>query len=258
MDLKLKGKVAFVAGSSGGIGKAIACEFLSEGCRVVITGRDAGSVTGTVDELREWKGADEVMGCPGDLSSGEVIEKILGDVHSKWTWVDCLVANVGSGSAKSGWQLSETDWTTVFDHNFSVSRRLVDAMVPQMIERRSGSIVFVSSIAGIESISAPLTYSAAKAALVNYSKNLSRMLGPYGVRVNCVAPGNILFPGGTWERKLTEEPERFRRYIEAEVPLRRFGTPEEIAALVAFISSERAAFITGACIVADGGQIHGY
>src|SRR5262249_49485192 len=93
-----------------------------------------------------------------------------------------------------------------------------------------------------------------KAAVLSYGKNLARQLGPQGVRVNCVAPGNILFPGGSWEKKFAQQREHFQRYIETEVPLQRFGSPEEIADVVVFLASDRAAFVTGACVVADGGQ----
>jgi 3-oxoacyl-[acyl-carrier protein] reductase len=123
-----------------------------------------------------------------------------------------------------------------------------------MTPRRSGSIVLVASIAGVESTPAPLAYSAAKAAIVNYAKNLARELGPLNIRVNCVAPGNILFPGGSWEGHLARRRDEVLQMIEAEVPLRRFGQPEEIADLIAFLSSERASFITGSCVIADGGQ----
>jgi 3-oxoacyl-[acyl-carrier protein] reductase len=99
-----------------------------------------------------------------------------------------------------------------------------------------------------------LPYSAAKAALLNYGKNVARAVGPHNVRVNCVAPGNILFPGGSWERHLLERHDDVQRQIEAEVPLQRFGRPEEVADLIVFLSSDRAAFMTGSCVVADGGQ----
>jgi 3-oxoacyl-[acyl-carrier protein] reductase len=99
-----------------------------------------------------------------------------------------------------------------------------------------------------------LPYSAAKAAVINYAKNLSVQVAPNGIRVNCVAPGNVLFPGGSWERHLEQRREEVMRFIEQEVPLQRFGQPDEIADLIVFLSSPRAAFITGACVRADGGQ----
>jgi 3-oxoacyl-[acyl-carrier protein] reductase len=123
-----------------------------------------------------------------------------------------------------------------------------------MIRSRQGSIVLVASIVGLESTRAPLPYSAAKAALINYGKNLAWEVGPLNVRVNCVAPGNILFPGGSWERHLAERRDDVLREVDSEVPLQRFGRVEEVADLIVFLSSDRAAFITGSCVVADGGQ----
>lgn len=254
MDLGLSGKVAFVAGSSRGIGRAIARAFLAEGSRVVITGRRPEPLTETMVAFEREFSPECVLAIPGDLSQPETITEALASIRARWGSIDCLVANVGSGTAKPGWDLAETDWQAVFEVNFWTSRRLAEAVLPELTQARRGSIIFIASIAGVESVSAPLSYSAAKAALVNYSKDLARQVGPCNVRVNCVAPGNILFPGGSWEKKLAERPEHFRRYIETEVPLQRFGRPEEIADLVVFLSSDRAAFITGACVVADGGQ----
>jgi 3-oxoacyl-[acyl-carrier protein] reductase len=132
---------------------------------------------------------------------------------------------------------------------------LVQQVLPEMTRSRQGSIVLVASIVGLESTSAPLPYSAAKAALVSYGKNLARQVGTFNVRVNSVAPGNILFPGGSWERHLSERRDEVLQQIESEVPLRRFGQPEQVADLIVFLSSDRAAFITGSCVVVDGGQM---
>jgi 3-oxoacyl-[acyl-carrier protein] reductase len=257
MDLHLDAKVAFVAGSSRGIGRAIAQAFLVEGARVVVTGRDGDTLGQTVSAFEAEFGRERVLAQRGDLSQPEEISAALAATRERWGEIDCLVANIGSGTAKPGWQLSQADWDGVFDVNLWGSLRLVEAALPDMVQARRGSITLIASIVGLESVNAPLPYSAAKAALINYSKNLARQVGQYGVRVNCVAPGNILFPGGSWEKKLAQNPDRFQRYIETEVALRRFGTPEEIADLVTFLSSDRAAFITGACVVADGGQTRG-
>ena len=258
MDLHLADKVAFIAGSSRGIGRAIAYAFLIEGGRVVVTGRQAGSLTQAVADFEAGFGQDRVLAFHGDLTQAEQISAALTHTRERWGEIDILVANIGSGTARSGWQLSQTDWDTNFEINLWSSVRLVEAVLPTMVEAKRGAIIFINSIVGLESLNAPLNYSAAKAALVSYNKNLARQVGEYGVRVNCVAPGNILFPGGSWEKKIAEKPEFFRRYIETEVPLQRFGTPEEIADLVVFLASDRAAFITGACFVADGGQTRGY
>lgn len=254
MDLHLTDRVALVAGSSRGIGKAIAAALLAEGCRTAITGRDPGALAQAKAELAEQHGTERLMACAGDLTDPEAIRSTAASIRQRWGKVEILVANIGSGRGTPGWQPGEADWQALFQMNLWASVRLVTELLPELVEARSGSIVLIASITGIEGTPAPLPYSAAKAALVNYGKNLSRLVGPHQVRVNCVAPGNILFPGGSWERHLAQRHDEVMSYISSEVPLRRFGRPEEIADLVAFLASDRAAFITGACVVADGGQ----
>jgi 3-oxoacyl-[acyl-carrier protein] reductase len=254
MDLHLADRVVLVAGSSRGIGKATARGFLVEGCRTVITGRDIESLLKAESEFESEFGAERVMACEGDLTQPDIILKTLARIRERWGKLDCLVANIGSGKGKGGWNLSESDWLTMFEVNLWGSLRLVTEVLREMTQSRQGSVVLVASIAGVESAPAPLPYSAAKAALVNFGKNLAGLMGPYNVRVNCVAPGNILFPGGSWEKHLAERYEEVTRFITTEVPLQRFGHPEEIADLIVFLSSERASFMTGACVVADGGQ----
>ena len=119
---------------------------------------------------------------------------------------------------------------------------------------RGGSILFIASIVAVEATQAPLPYSAAKAALVNYSKNLSRIVAADKIRVNCLAPGNVFFPGGTWERHLETRREQVEHYIATAVPQKRFGTAEEIADFAAYLVSPLAGFVTGGCYVMDGGQ----
>lgn len=257
MDLRLKDKVVLVAGSSRGIGLASAHAFLAEGCRTVITGRDGAALAQARASLEAEFGEELVAAYEGDLCDTSVIRALLQFINDRWGQLDCLVANVGSGRGQIGWDPDESEWQRLVEVNFACTYRLVQEVLPAMTQSRRGSIVMVASIVGVESTSAPLPYSAAKAALLNYGKNLARQLGPLNVRVNAVAPGNILFPGGSWERHLAQRPEEVLREIDAEVPLRRFGQPDEIADLIVFLSSDRAAFITGACVVADGGQTRG-
>jgi 3-oxoacyl-[acyl-carrier protein] reductase len=254
MDLCLGNRIVLVAGSSRGIGKATAHRFLSEGCRTVITGRDRTSLSDTQTEFETEFGSDRVMACQGDFTDSNTISKNLSKIQDRWGIPDCVVANIGSGSGMTGWELDNLDWVNLFEVNLWGSVRLVSIALPKMIINRHGSIVFISSIVGIESINAPLPYSSAKAALINYCKNLSQHTGPFNVRVNCIAPGNILFPGGTWDRHLKENSDVVMSFIHNNVPLQRFGRPEEIADLVVFLSSDRASFITGACVIIDGGQ----
>jgi len=256
MEMGLLGKVAFVAGSSRGIGLEIARAFLQEGALVVISGRDRASLEKARAALEAQAGSQNVLSVPGDMTRVEEIHRALDMTVEICGGLDAVVANVGSGTARGGLELSPDDWQSALDTNLVGSMLLAGEAIPYLINRSGGSITFVSSIVGIEATTAPLTYSAAKAGLLNAMKNLSRLAAPHNVRVNAVAPGNILFPGGSWERKLAEQREFYKEYIESEVPLKRFGRPEEIADAVVFLASERASFITGACLVVDGGQTH--
>jgi 3-oxoacyl-[acyl-carrier protein] reductase len=254
VELHLEDKVVLVAGSSRGIGLATARAFLAEGCRTVITGRDDGALDTARAALESEFGPDRLMPLQGDLRDAQVIEALLASVESRWGRLDCVVANVGAGRGPAGWDVEEFDWHRLIEENLSATYRLVQKVLPAMTQARRGSIVLVASIVGLESTPAPLPYSAAKAALVSYGKNLARQVGSFNVRVNSVAPGNVLFPGGSWERHLAERRDEVMQQIESDVPLRRFGRPEEIADVIVFLSSDRASFITGSCVVADGGQ----
>jgi 3-oxoacyl-[acyl-carrier protein] reductase len=245
-------KIAFVAGSSRGMGKEIARVLLREQYRTLITGRDASSLNGTLEEFKREFGTD-VLSFEGDLTSAEAIRQAVETVRRTWgESLDCLVVNVGSGRGKVGWKLNEDDWQDSFETNFWGPVRIAQAAIPTL--RSGGTIIFIASIAGLERLPAPLPYSAAKAALLNYAKNLSCVLADSSIRVNCIAPGNILVPGGSWDAHLHNRRDEVLQYIQSEVPSKRFGTPEEVAETVGFLSSAKASFITGACIVVDGGQ----
>ncbi len=258
MDLSLGDKVAFIAGSSRGIGLAVAQAFLREGARVVISGRDPDSLDQARKLLTAAAGRERTLAIAGDMTREAGLEEALGRVEATFGRLDAVVANVGSGTARAGWDLSPEDWQAALDLNLLGSMRLARKAMPYLIAGGGGSITFIASIAGVEALNAPMTYSAAKAALLSGMKSLARLVGPQGVRVNAVAPGNVLFPGGSWERKLAERREFFENYIRTEVPLQRFARPEEIADAVVFLASKRASFITGACLVVDGGQTRSF
>lgn len=252
MNLQLTDQVAFVAGSSRGIGRAIAITLLGEGCRVCISGRDRAALDEAAEHLHaEFR--ERVFAIPGDLTDPSVIDDALSAVHRKWGSLDIVVANVGSGRGKPGWQPDNVEWERLFKLNFFGSVRLAQAAIPYL-QSRGGSLLFIASIVAVEATPAPLPYSAAKAALVNYSKNLSRSVASDGIRVNCLAPGNVLFDGGSWDHHLKERREEVERYISTEVPQKRFGAPEEIAKFAAYLVSPISRFATGGCYVMDGGQ----
>jgi 3-oxoacyl-[acyl-carrier protein] reductase len=255
MDLCLDNQVVFVAGSSRGIGKAIAAALLAEGACVVITGRDEASLKAAEEELATADRRQRVLAIAGDFADTATIARAYEATLARFGRIDALVANLGTGSGKPGWEQSAEEWERLFEVNFFASTRLTQAVLPYLLGNADGgSILYISSIVAIEATAAPLPYSAAKAALVNYSKNLARMLGPKKVRVNTIAPGNIFFAGGSWERHLNSRREAVEAMLQTEVPEQRFGTPEEIASLAAYLCSPRAAFATGGCYVMDGGQ----
>jgi 3-oxoacyl-[acyl-carrier protein] reductase len=258
VNLSLQDRVALVAGSSRGIGKAIAEAFLREGCRVCITGRSEAPLSKALAEFEAEFGKECAISFCGDLTNSTMIEQALRKTHGLWRRLDVVVANLGSGSGKTGWQLESQEWERLFRLNFWGSVNLAQSAIPLLAENQHGTLLFIASITGVEATLAPLPYSAAKAALINYSKNLAGQVAKLGVRVNCIAPGNILFPGGTWERHLEEDKNKVMQMIDSSVPLARFGTPEEIADLAVFLCSDAATFITGACFKADGGQTKSY
>jgi len=258
VELGLSDKIVCVSGSSRGIGFAVAEVLLREGARVAISGRNADGLAFAVDALGRCQGKDRVLGYRGDLTQETAIAGFLSAVVQAWGGLDIVVANLGSGAGTRGWQANAAEWTRVLDVNLVGSARLAGGAVPELKKRGGGSIVFISSLAGVEALPAPVPYGAAKAGVVAMSKLLARQLAPDGIRVNVVAPGNIIFPGSVWEQKSGEDPSGVAAYLSVEVPMARLGKPEEVADTVAFLSSARASFITGACILVDGGQARGW
>jgi 3-oxoacyl-[acyl-carrier protein] reductase len=258
MDLGLQNKVVFVAGSSRGIGRAIAAELLAEGARVVLTGRDEASLSRTHTELETPHSRDRILAVGGDLLDRSLVDEALAVTVRRFGAIDHLVANIGTGRGHTGWDQPDAEWQRLFATNFFGSVGLTQAALPYLIANpEGGSILYIASIVGREATAAPLPYCAAKAALLNYSKNMSRELAPHRIRVNSIAPGNILFDGGSWHEQLTKAPQQVQRTLEANVPQQRFGAPREIATLAAFLCSAASGFTTGACYVVDGGQTHG-
>lgn len=249
----LEGKVALVTGSSRGIGRAIAEALLKNGATVYLTGRTEAVLERTCHELSQ-KYAGRAYSFLGDLEDLQKVQEVVSAVVQAQGKLDIGVANIGSGKSVSGWDVSEEAWQASFSVNFFSAVYFAQSVLKVMQEQKRGNIVFISSIAGCEALPAPLPYSASKAALLSYMKNLSRLVASLNIRVNAVSPGNIYFPGGTWDLKLSEDEKKVREYIEKEVPLQRLGEPEEIGEVVSFLVSPKASFLTGANIIVDGGQ----
>ena len=256
MDLKLKGKTALVSGATGGIGLAIAQGFLDEGANVAITSRDAGALDRTRAVLKHDALADHLLTIACDVSTPQGSELAVKETVGRFGVLNCVVPNAGAAGYPVGWNAGPDAWQDAVTANLFTATNLATASVPSLIETQ-GAITFISSITGIEALPAPIPYSAAKAAIHALAKGLADDLAGKGVRVNIVAPGNVLFPGGNWDRKLDDPARRpgIQEYIAREVPMGRFGSPDEIADAVLFLSSARAGFITGSCLTVDGGQV---
>ncbi len=252
MDLELVNKRVLIAGASRGIGYGIADAFLSEGAQVALLARDASRLTESAERLGRTYGEDRVVAFPIDCADATSWANVIGGLGSAWGGLDIVVANVGDGRGPEDALPSADRFSKAWRTNFSAAEETARATLP-MLETNGGCLLFVSSIAGLEAIGAPTDYSVAKSALIALTKHMARRLAPR-VRVNCLAPGNVNFPGGSWDEKMREEPKRVESLIQTTVPMQRFGTPAEIADAVMFLCSARAAFVTGACLVVDGGQ----
>lgn len=248
MDLQLAGKIALVTGASAGIGEAIARLLADEGCRVVVNARGDERLKKSARSVR----ADRAI--TADVSTVEGVSRVLGEIAATYGRLDVLACNVGSGTSVSGLDESEADWERMFRLNLFATSRMVNGSLP-LLERTAGTIVCTSSICGIEALGCPIAYAAAKAALNSYVRNAARPLAKRAIRINAVAPGNILFPGSTWEMRAARAPGQVNEMLQKDVALGRLGSPDEVAACVAFLASPRSSYVTGEILVADGGQV---
>lgn len=259
MNLGLNGQLALITGSTRGIGRGIAEAFLEEGARVIITGRNQADLQATLDQLENRFGAGRARGFAGDLRQPEAVERLGEFIQETWGKLDHLICNLGSGRSVPPLQEDEAEWRRQLDINLLAATAAVRILLPllekQAQEVREGpSIIFISSICGLEVLGCPVAYAAAKSALTAYAQNIARPLAKRGIRVNVVTPGNVIFPGSTWEEKLSKSRENVEAMLRQEVPLGRLGTVAEIAQVVAFLASRCASFVTGANWVVDGGQ----
>jgi 3-oxoacyl-[acyl-carrier protein] reductase len=253
MDLGLTDRVAVVTGSSKGLGFASARALVAEGCRVVICARTPDALQEARRRLAEIGGDDRVVAVVSDVSREDGAQKVVDQAVTAFGGLDILVNNVGT--ARGGGLLETTDelWKDAFDQTLMPSVRVSRLSVPHMQRRGGGSIVIIASIYGREA-GGRMTYNAVKAAEISLAKSLAQQLAPMNIRVNSVSPGSILFEGGTWWKRQQEDPAAIAEFVKRELPFGRFGKPEEIGDVVAYLSSSRASWISGTSVVVDGCQ----
>ena len=250
MDLGISGKVAIVTGSSRGIGRAIALGLADESCRVVVTARNQKELRRAAEDVRA-RGA-EVLAVAADVTTLEGVERVVREALEAFGRVDVLVNNVGGSRGAQLMDTSEEQFRETLDLNLFPAIRFSRAVVPHMKEQGGGAIVSISSIYGKEA-GGTAAYNVAKAAEISLTKQMARELAPFHIRVNSVAPGSILFPGGSWERRIQADPAGLAEFERLEMPF-GFGKPEDVANVVVFLVSERARHVSGACWVVDGVQ----
>jgi 3-oxoacyl-[acyl-carrier protein] reductase len=254
VDLELAGKIAIVTGSTRGLGFAIARALLQEGCHVTICARGEARLAEAVTELRELPGASErLLAVQADLSTDKGVADIILRTVETFGGLDILVNNVGLAKGSDIVGTTDAEWTEAFDQTLFPAIRASRMAVPHMRRRGGGSIVMIASIWGRES-GGRMTYNAVKAAEISLAKAMAQQLALDNIRVNSVAPGSIRFPGGSWDRRVQEDPQGMADFVRQELPFGRFGRPEEVGAVVAFLVSARASWISGASVPVDGCQ----
>ena len=253
MDLELAGKLCLVSGASRGIGRAIAHALAREGARVAAIARGQADLDTLLAEL-PGQGHTAIA---ADVASADGASVAVDRSVAALGGIDVVVTNVGKSFARDASAMDDADLTKSLDMNLWSAARVAQRAVPHLITRGGGSITMIASIWGREAGGAP-AYNAAKAAVIALAKAMARDYAKHAIRVNSIAPGSILFPGGGWERRKNADPAGIADFVARELPFGRFGTPEEVADVVAFVASARARWITGSCVPVDGGQGRGF
>ncbi len=253
MDLGLAGRVAVVTGGSRGLGFYSARALAAEGAKLAICARGEVGLAAAAEALRA--GGAEVLAVQCDVAAEDGAAELVKAVRERYGALDVLVNNVGGNRRGRFEETSDQDWLDIIQLNVLSGFRTARLAIPLMREGGGGSIVFISSVFGREKGGPGLSiYNTTKSALISAAGIMALELAEDDIRVNCVAPGSIRFPGGSWDKRVKADPEGMRAFVRSNLPLGRFGRADEVGDTVAFLSSARASLITGACIAVDGGQ----
>jgi NAD(P)-dependent dehydrogenase (short-subunit alcohol dehydrogenase family) len=246
----LTGKVAVVTGSSRGIGRAIVERMAEHGAKVVVSSRKAGPCEEVVKAIEAKQGKGRAISIPANISSKDELKHLVEEATRQFGKIDALVCNAASNPYYGPLMgISDDQFRKILDNNVIANHWLIQFASPQMIERRDGAIIIVSSVGGLKGNAIIGAYNISKAADFQLARNLAAEFGPHNVRVNCIAPGLIKTD---FARALWEDPENLKRST-SRTPLGRIGTPDEIAGAAVFLASAAGTFMTGQSIIIDGG-----
>jgi NAD(P)-dependent dehydrogenase (short-subunit alcohol dehydrogenase family) len=250
----ISGRVAIVTGSSRGIGRAVAEHLAKHGAKVVISSRKLDACTPVAEAINEARGPGTAMAIAANISSKDDLANLVTRTRESFGKIDILVCNAATnvhmGSMKT---LTDEQFRKILDNNILSNHWLVQLVAPEMIARRDGAIVIVSSVGGLKGSAVLGAYSISKAADMQLTRNMAVELGPHNVRINCVAPGLIKTD---FAKALWQNPTIAKAYEQA-TPLRRLGETDDVAGAVVFLSSPAGRFITGQTLVIDGGATIG-
>lgn len=254
MNLQLTDNVAIITGSSQGLGLASARALVEEGARVTLCARGVDALNTAATDLRKIAGHfDRVLTVAADVSTADGAATVVAETLRHFQRIDILVNNVGKGTGTDIVNTTDEDWAIAIDQTLIPAVRMSRLVVPQMQKQGGGVILMIASIWGRES-GGRMTYNAVKAAEISLAKAMAQQLAKDNIRVNSVAPGSISFEGGTWWKRTQDDPQGMAEFVKKEIPFGRFGKAEEVGALVAFLASAKASWITGASVTVDGGQ----
>ena len=248
MNIDLAGKRAIVAGGSRGIGRAIALGLAEAGAGVSICARGAERLATTREEIARHGGTTHAAVC--DLADEAAVPRYIEEAAAALGGIDILVNNASGFGATD----DENGWAVSISVDLMATVRAIRTALPHLEKSGSGAILNISSISGLRATPRTPPYAAIKAAVVNYTLTEAAALARKGIRVNCIAPGSIEFPGGTWERARLNNPDLYGRILRS-IPFGRLGKPEEVAQVALFLCSPLAGWVTGQTIAVDGGQV---